>query len=114
MKNTCTELYHYLDLIDAEYGWVSDNYLAYYRLVKWMYQSITTLQTYKVDKHYSKDNINTMIGGMLSMVSQVMKGDVTDDTPSQMDSEIIFLSYVNIVSKSMQTKHIVWISSYNY
>ena len=102
-------------MIDAESGWVSENYLAYCRLVKWMYHPITTLQTDKVDKHCSKDNINMMIGGMLSMVSQIMRRDVTDDTPSQMDREIkLFLSYVNIVSKSIQTKHTVWISSYNY
>ena len=77
--------------IDAESGWVSDNYLAYCSLMKWMYHLITTLQTDKADKHCSKDNINMMIGGMLSMVSQVMKRDVTDDTPSQMNREIIFL-----------------------
>ena len=29
-----------------------------------------------------------MIGGMLYMVSPVMKRDVTNDTPSQMDREI--------------------------
>ena len=80
-----------------------------------MYHPITTLQTDKGDKHCSKDNINMTIYGMLSMISQVMKKDVMDDTPSQMDREIkLFLSYVNIVSKSMQTKHTVWISSYNY
>ena len=33
---------------------------------------------------------------------------------SQIDREIKKLSYVNIVSKSMQTKYTVWISSYNY
>ena len=44
-----------------------------------------------------------------------MKRDIMDDTPSQMDREIkLCLSYVDIVSKSMQTKHTVWISSYNY
>ena len=86
-------------MIDAESGWVSDNYLAYCRLVKWMYHPITTLQIDKVEKHCSKDNINMMIGGMLSMVSQIMRRDVTDDTPSQMDREIkLCLSYVNIVS----------------
>ena len=51
-------------MIDAESVWVSDNYLAYFRLVKWMYHPITTLQTDKVDKNCSKDNINKMIGGM--------------------------------------------------
>ena len=102
-------------MIDAKSGWVSDNYSAYCRLVKWMYHPITTLQTDKVDKHCSKDNIDMMIGDMLSMVSQIMKRDIMDDTPSQMDREIkLFLSYVNIVSKSMQTKYTIWISSYNY
>ena len=49
------------------------------------------------------------------MVSQIMRRDVTDDTPSQMGREIkLFLLYVNIVSKSMQIKHTVWISSYSY
>ena len=75
-------------MIDAESGWVSDNYLAYCRLVKCRYHPIITLQTDKVDKHYSKYNINTMIGGMLSIVSQIMKRGVMDDTPSYMDREI--------------------------
>ena len=69
-------------MIDAESGWVSDNYLAYCRLVKWMYHPITTLQTDKVDTHCSKDNINMMICSMVYMVSQVIKRDVTDDSPS--------------------------------
>ena len=42
-----------------------------------------------------------MIGCMLSLILQVMKRDVTEDTPSQMDREIkLFLSYLNIVSIS--------------
>ena len=56
-----------------------------------MYHPITTLQTDKGDTHCSKDNINMTIYGMLSMISQVMKKDVTDDTPSQMDREIFFI-----------------------
>ena len=75
-------------MIDAESDLVSDNYLAYCRLVKWMYHVITTLQTDKVDKHCSKDNINMMIGGILSMILQITKRDVTEDTPSQMVREI--------------------------
>ena len=71
-------------MIDVESGWVSNNYLAYCRLMKWIYHPITTLQTDKVDKHYSKDNINMMVGGILSMISQIMKRVVTEDTPSQM------------------------------
>ena len=56
-----------------------------------------------------------MIGGMLSMVSQIMKRDVTDETPLQMDREIkLFLSSVNIVSTSLQTKYIFWIRKYNF
>ena len=44
-------------MIDAESGWVSNNYLAYCRLAKWMYHPITTLQTHKhvihsIDKHH--------------------------------------------------------------
>jgi len=102
-------------IIDAESGWVSDNYLAYCRLIKWMYHPITTSQTDEADKHCSKDNINMMIGGMLSMVSQIMKRDVTDETPLQMDREIkLFLSSVNIVSISLQTKYIFWIRKYNF
>ena len=72
-----------------------------------MYHPITTLQTDEADKYCSKDNINMMIGGMLSMVSQIMKRDVTDETPLQMDREIkLFLLSVNIVSTSLQTKYI--------
>ena len=56
-----------------------------------------------------------MIGCMLSLILQVMKRDVTEDTPSQMDREIkLFLSYLNIVSISQQQSTIVWINSYNW
>ena len=80
-----------------------------------MYHPITTLQTDKGDTHCSKDNINMTIYGMLSMISQVMKKDVTDDTPSQMDREIkLFLLYVDIMSRSLQQKNPGWISSYTY
>ena len=59
----------------------------------------SSLPLIKVNKNCSTDNINMMIRGMLSMISQVMKRDVTDDTSSRMDREIgLFLSYLNIVS----------------
>ena len=42
-----------------------------------------------------------MIGCMLSMISQVTKREVTEDTPTLMDREItLFLSYLNIVLTS--------------
>ena len=54
---------------------------------------------------FPTDNINMMIGGMLSMISQVMKRDVMEDTPSRMDREInCVLSYLTIFSTSLQTK----------
>ena len=49
MKNTCIDLYHYLNLIEAK--WFILNLvgkaiiiLAYCRLVKWMHHPITTLE----------------------------------------------------------------------
>ena len=33
-------------MIDAESGYVSDNYLAYCRLVEWIYHPITTFEKY--------------------------------------------------------------------
>ena len=152
-------------LSNAESGCVSNNYLAYCRLVKWIYHPITTFEEdmyveksssvetwnkdvcikwlkrygfnfdqglkslrstimmYKqssiplieVNENSSSDSTNMMIGGMLSMLSQVMNRDVTDGTPSQMDRDIkLFLFYLNIVSIFLQTKNTVWIRSYNY
>ena len=42
----------------------------------------------EVNQSCSSNIICTMIGCMLSIISQVMKRDVTKDTPSQMDKEI--------------------------
>ena len=65
----------------------------------------SSLPLIEVNKNCSTDNINLMIGGMLSMISLVMKRNVTDDTPSRMGREIkLFLSYLNIVSASLQKK----------
>ena len=150
-------------VIEAESGWVSDNYLAYCRLAKWIYHPITTskevhvenpsqvdkwnmndckkwlkryglifegklddlrstilmhkkspLPLLEVNQSCSSHNICTMIGCMLSMISQVMKREVNEDTPLQMDREIkLFLSYLNIVSTSLQESTTVWINSYN-
>ena len=41
-----------------------------------------SLQLIEFNKNCSTDKINMMIGGMLSMISQVIKIDVTDDTLS--------------------------------
>ena len=150
-------------VIEAEYGWLSDNYLAYFRLAKWIYHPITTskevhvenpsqidkwnvndctkwlkryglnlegnlddlrstimmhkqspLPLLEVNQSCSSHNICTMIGCILSMISWVIKREVIEDTPSQIDREIkLFLSYLNIVSTSLQESTIVWINSYN-
>ena len=63
----------------------------------------SSLQLLKVNKNCSSNSISMMVGGMLSMISQVMKRDVTDGTPSQMNREIkMFLHYLNNVSTSLQ------------
>ena len=61
----------WLKLIDQELGWVSDNYLGYCRLVKWIYHSIT-----RSNKSPETDvptvQINAMIGTLLSVVAVIM------------------------------------------
>ena len=62
----------WLKLIDAESGWVSDNYLGYRRLVKLIYHSITRLKI-SHESDNSTIQINVMIGSMLSMVAVIME-----------------------------------------
>ena len=38
-------------VIDAKSGWVSDNYVAYYLLVKWIYHPINTFEGDTYVKH---------------------------------------------------------------
>ena len=94
----------WLKLIDAESGWVSDNYLGYCRLVKWIYHSITRLKISN-ESDNSTIQINVMIGSMLSMVAVIMEKKVRHNTSDKMDREIkLFLSNVDIVYKSLQKK----------
>ena len=48
----------------------------------------SSLPLIEFNENCSSNSINMIIGGMLSMILQVMKRDVTEDTPSQMDREI--------------------------
>ena len=60
------------------------------------------LQLIEVSGNYSSNSINMMIGGILSMISQVLKKNATKDTPIRMNIKIkLFLSYLNIVSTSL-------------
>ena len=44
-------------MIDAESSWVSDKYLEYCRLVKWVYHPITTFEEYIYVKNSSPVDI---------------------------------------------------------
>ena len=57
----------------------------------------------EVNQSCSSNNICTMIGCILSMILQVMKRDVRENIPSQMDREM----YLNIVSTSLLQNTIV-------
>ena len=48
----------------------------------------SSLPLIEFNENCSSKSINMMIGGMLSMISQVMKKDVAENTPSQRDREI--------------------------
>ena len=62
----------WLKHIYTESGWVSDNYLGYCRLVKWIYHSITrSNKSPEID--VPTVQINVTIGSLLSMVAVIMK-----------------------------------------
>ena len=46
------------------------------------------LQLIEVSGNCSSNSINMMIGGILSMISQVLKKNITEDTPIRMNIEI--------------------------
>ena len=61
-----------------------------------MIRKQSSMPLIEVNENCSSNSINMMIGGMLSMISQVMKRDVMKDTPTRIDREIkLFLSYLN-------------------
>ena len=130
-------------VIEVESGWVSDNYLAFARLMKWYYHPLMVLQP---DADYKKlcrlNDINNCVGNLLSMISIVMIREVKiKDTSDELNREIrIFLTYIHTISTSMDecdstnnvkkkdtgsTVHIIekernkkrtpyWIKKYNY
>ena len=62
----------WLKLISTETECVSDNYLGYCRLVKWIYHSIThSNKSPEID--VPTVQINAMIGSMVSMVAVIME-----------------------------------------
>ena len=66
----------WLKLINAESGQVSDNYLGYCRLAKWIYHSVTCSEIYdkiSPENDVSTVQINVMIGSLLSMVAVIME-----------------------------------------
>ena len=61
-------------LIEAEVGWVSDNYLAYCRLIKWIYHSVAMSKN-GINNHVhdvSVTEVNMMIGSLFSMVADIL------------------------------------------
>ena len=59
-------------LIEAEAGWVSDNHLAYYRLIKWIHHSTTMYNKKGINNdvhNNSVTEINMMIRNVSSMVA---------------------------------------------
>ena len=48
----------------------------------------SSLPVIEVNENCCSDSINMIIGGMLPIISHVMKRDMTKDTPSQIDGEI--------------------------
>jgi len=106
----------WLKLIDLESGWVSDNYLAYCRVVKWINHSITRSND-SPENDIPTVQINAMIGSMLSMVAVIMEKKFIHNTSDKMDREIkLFLSNVDILYKSFQTqeKDPIWLRKFNF
>ena len=65
---------HCCKLVDVEARWVSDSYLAYCRLIKWIYHSVAMSKN-GINNHVhdvSVTEVNMMIGSLFSMVVDIM------------------------------------------
>ena len=93
-------------IIEVESGWVSDNYLAFARLMKWYYHPLMVLPhdaDAECKKLCSLNDINNCIGNLLSIISIVMiRGVDMKHTSDELNREIrIFLTYIHTISTSM-------------
>ena len=97
-------------LIDIEAGWVSDNYLAFARIMKWYYFPLMQI----VYKDCSKERTNCKpcsveviheaIGGLLAVIKCVMSRVVSvANTPHTMERYIkLFLSAIDRIDQSLK------------
>ena len=102
MFKSITELgLDWCKVINTNTGWVSDNYLAYARILKWIYHPISMLQW---DQKLISEESNvftpiiadSFVGSLLSTISSIMTRVVDDCIIREVEREIkVYLSHVN-------------------
>ena len=75
-------------LIYSEAGWVSDNYLALARIMKWLYSNVATIQQNRLPG-IDIGNIEQCLATLLSTISYVMSKEVSmNETSAKLKHEI--------------------------
>ena len=96
-------------LIETEAGWVSDNYLAFARIMKWYYYPLLQIEYKDVSTQKSRnvpcsvEVIHEAVGGLLAVIKCVMSRVVSvANTPRIMERCIkIFLSAIHRIDQSI-------------
>ena len=122
-------------LIDTEAGLVSDNYLAFARIMKWYYYPLLQIEYKDVSTQKSRnvpcsvEVIHEAVGGLLAVIKCVMSRVVSvANTPRIMERCIkIYLSAIHRIDQSIHidksggkdssksAKYVpYWLSKYNY
>ena len=122
-------------LIDTDAGWVSDNYLAFARIMKWYYYPLLQIIYKDVSKKNSNckpcgvEVIHEAIGGLLAVIKCVMNRVISvKSTPLILERYIkIFLSAIDRIDQSLKIVHTkdkiapntteyvpYWLLKYNY
>ena len=97
-------------LIHTEAGWVSDNYLAFARIMKWYYYPLMQIVYKDSSKQNSSCNpcsvevIHEAVGGLLAVIKCVMSRAVSvTNTPHIMERDItIYLSAIDRIDQSLK------------
>ena len=116
-------------IINTNTGWVSDNYLAYARILKWIHHPLTLykMKSKDVDKDSNKCPIifvDTFVGSLLSTIASIMTRVVDDNTINDVQREIvIYLSNLDdfddkmsnsLKMKDTQKHKKIWLKKYNF
>ena len=116
-------------IINTNTGWVSDNYLAYARILKWIHHPMTMLEMKRKDVTEDSNNcpiimVDNFVGSLLSTIASIMTRVVDDNIIRDVQREIfIYLSNLDsfhdkmshvVKKKDIQKPKKFWLKKYNF